>query len=95
MMTLPARAPPDPLATSLTKRAQTGSFVLAGALSTSYRYLHVHFHLMKMLSCRIFKKRSGRKSTGSVSRNSSRASSVSQILTGQRGEFTATENENG
>ncbi|XP_016395902.1 SUN domain-containing protein 2-like [Sinocyclocheilus rhinocerous] len=44
---------------------------------------------------RIFKKRSGRKSTGSVSRNSSRASSVSQILTGQRSEFTATENENG
>ncbi|XP_059426138.1 SUN domain-containing protein 2-like isoform X2 [Carassius carassius] len=33
---------------------------------------------------RIFKKRSGRKSTSSVSRNSSRASSVSQILTGQR-----------
>ncbi|XP_016085846.1 LOW QUALITY PROTEIN: SUN domain-containing protein 2-like [Sinocyclocheilus grahami] len=44
---------------------------------------------------RIFKKRSGRKSTGSVSRNSSRASSVSQLLTGQRSEFTAAENENG
>ncbi|KAK2889511.1 hypothetical protein Q8A67_014886 [Cirrhinus molitorella] len=44
---------------------------------------------------RIFKKRTGRKSTGSVSRNSSRASSVNQILTGQRSEFTATENENG
>ncbi|XP_058636297.1 SUN domain-containing protein 2 [Onychostoma macrolepis] len=44
---------------------------------------------------RIFKKRSGRKSAGSVSRSSSRASSVSQILTGQRSEFTATENENG
>ncbi|XP_043098466.1 SUN domain-containing protein 2 [Puntigrus tetrazona] len=42
---------------------------------------------------RIFKKRSGRKSAGSVSRSSSRASSVSQILTGQRSEFT--ENENG
>ncbi|XP_026121572.1 SUN domain-containing protein 2-like isoform X2 [Carassius auratus] len=39
---------------------------------------------------RIFKKRSGRKSTGNVSRNSSRASSVSQILTGQH-----TENEKG
>uniref|UniRef100_A0A8C2A0H9 Si:dkey-92f12.2 n=1 Tax=Cyprinus carpio TaxID=7962 RepID=A0A8C2A0H9_CYPCA len=44
---------------------------------------------------RIFKKRTGRKSTGSVSRNSSRASSVSQTLSGQRSEFTATENENG
>ncbi|XP_048054931.1 SUN domain-containing protein 2 isoform X2 [Megalobrama amblycephala] len=44
---------------------------------------------------RIFKKRSGRKSTGSVSRNSSRASSVSQIQTGPRSDLTATENENG
>ncbi|XP_016298842.1 SUN domain-containing protein 2 isoform X1 [Sinocyclocheilus anshuiensis] len=41
---------------------------------------------------RIFKKRTGRKSAGSVSRNSSRASSVSQTLSGQRSEFTATEN---
>lgn len=44
---------------------------------------------------RIFKKRTSRKGTGSVSRNSSRASSVSQILTGPRTDFIATENENG
>ncbi|XP_056316424.1 SUN domain-containing protein 2 [Danio aesculapii] len=44
---------------------------------------------------RIFKKRTSRKGTGSVSRNSSRASSVSQILTGPRSDFNATENENG
>ncbi|XP_026068900.1 SUN domain-containing protein 2-like [Carassius auratus] len=35
---------------------------------------------------RIFKKRTGRKSAGSVSRSSSRASSVSQTLSGQRSE---------
>ncbi|KAK7145157.1 hypothetical protein R3I94_011299 [Phoxinus phoxinus] len=44
---------------------------------------------------RIFKKRTGRKSAGSVSRNSSRASSVTQIQTGQRSDLTATENKNG
>ncbi|XDV35392.1 hypothetical protein PO909_005352 [Leuciscus waleckii] len=44
---------------------------------------------------RIFKKRTGRKSTGSVSRNSSRASSVTQKQTGQRSDITATENKNG
>lgn len=44
---------------------------------------------------RIFKKRGTRKSTGSVSRNSSRASSVSQIPSGQGVGFTANESENG
>ncbi|KAG1963115.1 SUN domain-containing protein 2 [Pimephales promelas] len=44
---------------------------------------------------RIFKKRTGRKSTGSVSRNSSRASSVTPIQTGQRSDLTATGNKNG
>ncbi|XP_051567506.1 SUN domain-containing protein 2-like [Myxocyprinus asiaticus] len=44
---------------------------------------------------RIFKKRAGRKSTGSASRNSSRASSVNHTVAGQLGELTATENENG
>ncbi|XP_067316409.1 SUN domain-containing protein 2 [Pseudorasbora parva] len=42
---------------------------------------------------RIFKKRTSRKSTGSVSRNSSRASSVTQIHTGLRSDLT--ENKNG
>uniref|UniRef100_A0A671S512 SUN domain-containing protein 2-like n=1 Tax=Sinocyclocheilus anshuiensis TaxID=1608454 RepID=A0A671S512_9TELE len=40
---------------------------------------------------RIFKKRTGRKSAGSVSRNSSRASSVSQTLSGQRSMRFATQ----
>lgn len=43
---------------------------------------------------RIFKKRTSRKGTGSVSRNSSRASSVSLILP-PRIDFNPTENENG
>lgn len=44
---------------------------------------------------RIFKKRSIRKSAGSVSRSSSRASSVGQMLSGQRVDLMASESENG
>ncbi|KAA0712691.1 SUN domain-containing protein 2 [Triplophysa tibetana] len=44
---------------------------------------------------RIFKKRNSRRSADSVSRSSSRASSVGQMLSGQRADLIASESENG
>lgn len=46
-------------------------------------------------ACRIFKKRSSRKSAGSASRSSSRANSVGQLLSGQHIDLVAIESENG
>lgn len=94
MMMLPAQAPLDPPATSLTKRVRSGEL----RLCRHWTFLTVMNTIQPVsltLSCRIFKKRSSRKSAGSVSRSSSRASSVGQMLSGQRADLIASESENG